>query len=37
MPIQLFNAIPKSRRLDYIGHLNDIYLFLDAATKVAPG
>lgn len=28
---ELFDAIPKSRRWDYIGHLNDIQLFLSAA------
>lgn len=33
---ELFNAIPKSRRYDYIGHINDIFLFLDAAKVVAP-
>jgi len=33
---ELFEAIPKSRRFNYIGHLNDIFLFLAAAKKAAP-
>jgi len=33
---EMFNAIPKSRRMGYIGHLNDIFLFIEAAHKVAP-
>lgn len=33
---ELFDALPKSKRFDYIGHLNDIALFLEAAKKVAP-
>jgi len=33
---EMFNAIPKSRRMEYIGHLNDIFLFIEAAQKVAP-
>ncbi len=33
---EMFDAIPKSKRLDYIGHLNDVLLFLAAAGKVAP-
>ena len=33
---ELFDALPKSRRMDYIGHLNDIYLFIDAAKRNAP-
>jgi hypothetical protein len=32
----MFNAIPKSRRMGYIGHLNDIFLFIEAAQKSAP-
>ena len=27
------NAIPKKRLLDYIGHLNDIYLFFGACKR----
>ena len=33
---ELFEALPKSRRFDYIGHLNDICLFLEAAQRAAP-
>jgi Asp-tRNA(Asn)/Glu-tRNA(Gln) amidotransferase C subunit len=33
---EMFNAIPKSRRMEYVGHLNDIFLFIEAAQKVAP-
>jgi hypothetical protein len=33
---EMFNAIPKSRRMGYIGHLNDIFLFIEAAQKSAP-
>lgn len=33
---ELYKAIPKSRRLNYIGHLNDIFLFLEAAGRAAP-
>ena len=29
----LFNGLPKSRRFGYIGHLNDILLFIGAAEK----
>jgi hypothetical protein len=33
---ELFDAIPKSKRMGFVGHLNDIYLFLGAAGKAAP-
>lgn len=33
---ELFDAVPKSKRGEYIGHLNDIYLFLEAAKAAAP-
>lgn len=33
---EMFKALPKSKQLDYIGHLNDISLFLEAAHRVAP-
>ena len=33
---ELFNAIPKNRRLKWIGELNDIFLFIDAAKAEAP-
>ncbi len=33
---ELFEALPKSKRFNYVGHLNDIFLFLSAAKKAAP-
>lgn len=33
---ELFNALPKSKRGEFIGHLNDISLFLEAAKRAAP-
>ena len=33
---ELFEAIPKSKRLNFIGHLNDICLFIEAAKEAAP-
>ena len=33
---ELFEALPKSKRFNYVGHLNDIFLFLAAAKKAAP-
>jgi DNA replication initiation complex subunit (GINS family) len=33
---EMFGAISKSKRPNYIGHLNDVFLFIDAAEKVAP-
>jgi hypothetical protein len=33
---ELFTALPKSKKGGYIGHLNDILLFLEAAKKAAP-
>jgi hypothetical protein len=32
----MFDALPKSKRFDYIGHLNDIGLFIEAAKQAAP-
>lgn len=32
---ELYEAIPKSKRAGYLGHMNDIYLFIDAAKKAA--
>lgn len=32
----MLGMVPKSKRGDLIGELNDLYLFLDAAKKVAP-
>jgi len=34
---ELFEGLPKTRRMDYIGHLNDIGLFITAAVEHAPG
>ncbi|MEN6507017.1 MAG: hypothetical protein ABFD92_20980 [Planctomycetaceae bacterium] len=34
---EMFDALPKSKRFDFIGHLNDVMLFLGAAEKAAPG
>lgn len=33
---EMFKAIPKTRAMGYIGHLNDICLFLEAAIRNAP-
>lgn len=33
---EMFNAIPKSKRMEFIGHLNDIMLFIEAAKRSAP-
>jgi hypothetical protein len=33
---QLFEALSKSKKLEFLGHANDIYLFLIAAEKAAP-
>jgi hypothetical protein len=32
----LINAIPKSKKYNYLGELNDICLLLEAAKKAAP-
>lgn len=32
---ELFEAIPKSKRTNFIGHLNDISLFIEAAGRAA--
>lgn len=34
---EMFNAIPKSKRFNYLGHLNDLSLFLERAQKELPG
>lgn len=34
--LEMFEAIPKSKRLDFIGHLNDTFLFLEACAKALP-
>jgi len=33
---EVFRALPKSKTMDFIGHANDIYLFLEAAARVLP-
>jgi hypothetical protein len=33
---EMFEAITKSKRFGYLGHLNDIMLFLEAAKRTAP-
>ncbi len=33
---EIFTALPKSRKLDFVGHLNDVFLFLEAAERNAP-
>lgn len=33
---ELFAALPKSKRYNYLNHLNDICLFLEAAQRIAP-
>ncbi|NUQ33350.1 MAG: hypothetical protein HUU29_00220 [Planctomycetaceae bacterium] len=33
---EMFDAIPKTKRINFIGHLNDILLFLTAAKNAAP-
>lgn len=33
---EMFKAIPKRQQMDFIGHLNDTFLFLEAAFREAP-
>lgn len=33
---ELYGALPKSKKLNYLGHLNEIFLFLDKCNLVAP-
>ena len=33
---QMFKALPKTKQWDYIGHLNDLFLFIEAAKRAAP-
>lgn len=33
---EIMKAMPKSKAMDFIGHFNDIFLFLTAAKAVAP-
>lgn len=32
----IFEGIPKSKRLNFIGELNDVALFIEAAKRAAP-
>jgi hypothetical protein len=33
---EMFDAIPKRKQPEFLGHLNDVALFLSAAKKAAP-
>lgn len=33
---EIFDALSGRKRIEFMGHANDIYLFLGAAKKVAP-
>jgi hypothetical protein len=33
---EIFKALPKKKQMEFLGHLNDIMLFLSAAGKAAP-
>lgn len=33
---EIMKAMPKSKSMDFIGHFNDLFLFLSAARKIAP-
>lgn len=33
---EIFKALSRSKQMEYLGHANDVYLFLSAAEKVAP-
>ena len=33
---EVFRALSKKKQGEFIGHANDIFLFLDAAKKAAP-
>lgn len=33
---EMFDAIPKSRRMEYLGHLNEVLCFVAAAKRNAP-
>lgn len=33
---EVFEALPKKKQMEFIGHVNDIYLFLRAAERAAP-
>ncbi len=33
---EVFKALSKNKQREFLGHANDVYLFLSAAEKVAP-
>lgn len=33
---EVFGALTKRKQMEFLGHANDIYLFLDAAERAAP-
>ena len=33
---EILDALPKTKKLAFLGHFNDLFLFLDAAEKAAP-
>jgi len=33
---EMYKALSKSRQCEYLGHLNDICLFIEAAQRAAP-
>lgn len=33
---EIMDAFPKTKKLEFIGHFNDLFLFLEAAKKAAP-
>lgn len=32
----IFTALPKSKQMNYLGELNDVLLFIEAAARAAP-
>ncbi len=33
---EIFSALSKAKRAEFLGHLNDILLYIEAADKAAP-
>jgi hypothetical protein len=33
---EMFKALPKKKQMDYLGHLNDTLLFLEACKRECP-
>lgn len=33
---ELLEAMPKKRQIEYLGHMNQLWLFLEAAKRAAP-